>query len=88
MNPLEHLTEISNDFEIQYQRFTDADVVTWCVIIKTQQPNLRGRGDSLEEAIQDLQRQADLRTFEAQLQSAKVGANDVETLKENIKGIL
>ena len=88
MNPLEQLTEISNDFEVHYQRFRDADVTTWVVSIKTQQPNLKGRGDTLEDAIQDLDRQAELKEFETKLNHAKLGTSTVAELKENIRGSL
>ena len=88
MKPLEELTELSNDFEIGYQRFRDANVITWCVTLKTQPHNLKGRGNTLEEAVQDLHRQAELKDFEAELAHAKIGTSTVEEMKSNIRRLL
>ena len=87
-NPLEELTELSNEFEIGYQRFRDAKIITWSVTLKTQPHNLKGRGNTLEEAVQDLHRQAELTEFEKKLQHAKIGTSTVEEMKANIRRIL
>lgn len=85
-DPLEHLQELASEFTIEYQRFRDADVTSWVVTLK---PNsLKGRGDTIQEAIQDLSRQQDLREFEAKLAHARLGAKDTESLKDNIRNIL
>ena len=88
MNPLEDLTEISNHFEISYNKFTDKNVAYWSVKLISTQPNITGRGETLMEAIRDLSIQQEMEAFKARLQHASMGNKTVQEWKDKIREIL
>lgn len=88
MNPLETLQETSNHFEVTYTNFKDHKRQIWTVKVISEQPPLSGEGESLDEALHDLNRQRELAVFKNALQHTGLGKPTLEEWKGKIREIL
>jgi hypothetical protein len=84
---MEQLTEISNHFTIEYQKYQDTGSVYWTVKLLGEKPQV-GEGGTLQGAINNLHQNQDLKDFETSLHKARIGVKCVEDWKTNIRSIL
>jgi hypothetical protein len=87
-DPLEHLTEIASEFRISYQRFKETGARYWTVTILGANQPPPGTGETLHEAICDMQRQCDLDEFRQALQHAAVGNKTLDEWKRKLRELV
>lgn len=86
---LDYLTEISNQFEINYTKFKDTGAMYWTVkLLGDKHSLLKAEGDTLEEAISNLSQQRELNEFRAAMQHAALGNKTLDEWKTKLRDIL